>query len=68
MDKVAENLQGNENVAFVFLDQGVSSFEGFKLFRESLEDAAKIENIAAIRICTKIFFRSSFLFFSVWNG
>lgn len=41
MDKVAENLQGNENVAFVFLDQGVSSFEGFKLFRESLEDAAK---------------------------
>ena len=38
MEKIAEELKDNENIAFIFLDQGVSSFEGFKLFRENLEE------------------------------
>lgn len=41
MEKAAQKRQGDETIAFVFLDQGISSFEGLKLFREKLEAVAE---------------------------
>lgn len=41
MAKVAEELKGRDDIAFVFLDQSVTSFEGLKLFGEKIAGQSK---------------------------